>query len=226
MELRKIVKLGISFAAAMMLSCIIASADTGVVMPADGLNQRSGPGTEYSILQEFPKGTILNVESVENGWVKCTHNSITGYVSGQYLTIRKDNGSDRAGYTALRSGSAGQNVVDYAATFLGTPYVYGGTSPSGFDCSGLVYYTYKQLGYTLNRTAAGQAQNGIAVSKAQLQPGDIILFGSASNINHAGIYAGNGMFIHSPQTGDVVKYTALNSGYYANRFVCARRIIY
>ena len=74
--------------------------------------------------------------------------------------------------------------------------------------------------------AAGQAQNGIAVSKSQLQPGDIILFGSASNINHAGIYAGNGMFIHSPQTGDVVKYTALNSGYYANRFVCARRIIY
>lgn len=225
-ELRKIVKLGIAFAAAMMLSCIIASADTGVVTPADGLNHRSGPGTEYSVLQAFPKGTILNIEGVENGWVKCTYNSKTGYVSAQFLNIRKDTNTDRSGSAVLRSGSKGQEVVDYAAQFLGTPYVYGGTSPSGFDCSGLVYYTYKQLGYTLNRTAAGQSLNGIAVSKADLQPGDIILFGSGSGINHAGIYAGNGTFIHSPQTGDVVKYTDLNSGYYANRFVCARRIIY
>jgi len=225
-ELRKIIKTGITFAATLLMTCIVASADTGVVLPSDGLNHRSGPGTNYSIVQAFPYGTVLNIESVENGWVKCTYNGKTGYVSSQYLSIRKDDVVNRSGSNVDRNGVTGQTILDYASTFLGTPYVYGGASPSGFDCSGLVYYTYKNNGYTLNRTAAGQAQNGIAVSKENLQVGDIILFGSGGYINHAGIYAGNGMFIHSPQTGDVVKYTPLNSGYYANRFICARRIIY
>lgn len=210
----------------MLLTMIIASADSGVVLPNDGLNQRSGPGTNYSILQAFPKGTILNVESVENGWVKCTYNSKTGYVSAQYLNIRKDNVADRNGTNISRDGVTGKDIVDFAATFLGTPYRYGGASPSGFDCSGLVYYTYKNFGINLNRTSSGQALNGIWVSKDNLQVGDILCFGSGSNINHVGIYAGDGMFIHSPQTGDVVKYTSIYSSYFANRFVTARRIIY
>lgn len=223
MELRKIIKIGLVFAATMLMSCIVASADTGVVLPSDGLNHRAGPGTNYGVLQAFPTGTILNIEAVENGWVKCTYNGITGYVSSEYLSIRKGDVADRSGAAVNRNGQA---VADFAAGFIGTPYVYGGTSPNGFDCSGLVYYTYRNFGYVLNRTAAGQAQNGIAVSKENLQPGDIVLFGTPSNIWHAGIYTGGGMFIHSPQTGDVVKYSSLNSGYYANNYVCARRIIY
>jgi len=140
-ELRKIIKTGITFAATLLMTCIVASADTGVVLPSDGLNHRSGPGTNYSIVQAFPYGTVLNIESVENGWVKCTYNGKTGYVSSQYLSIRKDDVVNRSGSNVDRNGVTGQTILDYASTFLGTPYVYGGASPSGFDCSGLVYYT-------------------------------------------------------------------------------------
>lgn len=226
MELRKIIKTGLIFASAMLLSCIIASADTGIVLPSDGLNHRAGPGTEFGIIQAFPTGTMLNIEAVENGWVKCTYNGLTGYVSSEYLSIRKDGVVDRSGMAVDRNGVTGQQVLDFAAQFIGTPYRYGGSSPAGFDCSGLVYYTYKNMGYTLNRTASGQAQNGIWVAKEDLQIGDIVLFGTPSNIWHAGIYAGDGMFIHSPQSGDRVKYSPLNSGYYAGNYVTARRIIY
>lgn len=127
---------------------------------------------------------------------------------------------------AVGSGS-GQDIVSYAETFLGVPYVYGGTSPSGFDCSGLVYYCYRHYGYTLNRTAAGLAYNGTAVSSSALQVGDIILFTSTdgSYIGHTGIYIGNGQFIHAPHTGDVVKISSLSDTYYTSHYWGARRII-
>ena len=121
----------------------------------------------------------------------------------------------------------GQDIVAYAETFLGVKYVYGGTSPSGFDCSGLVYYCYKHYGYTVNRTAAGLAYNGTAVSSNNLQVGDIILFTSqdGSYIGHTGIYIGNGQFIHAPHTGDVVKISSLSDTYYTNHYWGARRVI-
>lgn len=121
----------------------------------------------------------------------------------------------------------GEDIVEYAETFLGVPYVYGGTSPSGFDCSGLVYYCYKHFGYSVNRTAASLAYNGVAVSVSNLQPGDILLFTSSgsSYIGHTGIYIGNGQFIHAPHTGDVVKISSLSETYYKNHFWGARRII-
>ena len=130
-------------------------------------------------------------------------------------------------YGETTGSGTGQNIVDYAMGFLGVPYVYGGTSPSGFDCSGLVYYCYKQYGYSLNRTAAGLAFNGTSVSSATLQVGDIILFTSTngSYIGHTGIYVGGGQFIHAPHTGDVVKISNLSDTYYTNHYYGARRVI-
>ena len=121
----------------------------------------------------------------------------------------------------------GQDIVNYAETFLGVPYVYGGTSPSGFDCSGLVYYCYKHFGYSVNRTAAGLAYSGTPVSSSSLQVGDVILFTSidGSYVGHTGIYIGNGQFIHAPHTGDVVKISSLSDAYYTNHYWGARRII-
>lgn len=121
----------------------------------------------------------------------------------------------------------GQDIVDYAKNFLGIPYVYGGTSPSGFDCSGLVYYCYKHFGFSINRTASGQAYNGKAVSSSELQPGDIIIFSEKSGkyIGHCGLYIGNGQFIHAPHTGDVVKISNLSTGYYKTHYWSARRIV-
>ena len=121
--------------------------------------------------------------------------------------------------------SRGQAVVELAKQYLGTPYRYGGAAPGGFDCSGFVYYIYSQMGVTLNRVAADQMTNGTWVDKGNLQPGDIVGFTNSSGyINHVGIYAGNGMMIHSPQTGDVVKFESIVTGNYAGRLTCGRRI--
>ena len=123
------------------------------------------------------------------------------------------------------SGGTGQDIVNYAEKFLGVPYVYGGTSPSGFDCSGLVYYCYRHFGYSVNRTAAGLSYNGTSVSA--LRPGDVLLFTSVdgSYIGHCGIYIGGNQFIHAPHTGDVVKISNLSDSYYTSHYVGARRII-
>lgn len=108
--------------------------------------------------------------------------------------------------------------------YLGTPYVWGGTTPSGFDCSGFTRYVYKQLGYTLSRTAGQQLGNGYAVSS--LQPGDLVFFdntyATSAAASHVGIYIGNNQFVHAASGG--VKVTSLSDSYYASRYIGARRI--
>jgi peptidoglycan DL-endopeptidase CwlO len=111
-------------------------------------------------------------------------------------------------------------VVGIAMRYLGTPYVYGGASPSGFDCSGFVMYVYAQVGVSLPHNAAAQYGYGTPVSRSQLQPGDLVFF---DGLGHNGIYTGGNSFIHSPHTGDVVKISSI-SGWYSERFVGARRL--
>lgn len=119
-----------------------------------------------------------------------------------------------------------QSILDTAASYLGTPYVWGGTSPSGFDCSGFVQYVYSQNGYSLTRTTYTQWDNdGTYVKKSDLRPGDLVYFGSGGSPTHVGIYVGDGMMIHSPSTGDVVKYSTIDSGYYNNCYMGAKRIV-
>ena len=122
--------------------------------------------------------------------------------------------------------ATGQSIVDTAMKYQGIAYRWGGTSPeTGFDCSGLVYYVYKQFGITLNRVAQSMYYNGKNVDLNNLQPGDILLFGSSlNNIWHAGIYIGNGQFIHSPHSGAVVSTQSI-AGTYGMRLVAARRVV-
>lgn len=124
------------------------------------------------------------------------------------------------------SGVSGSEILTEAQKYLGTPYVYGGASPSGFDCSGFVYYVLKQLGYAPYRTPADQYSMGSYVSKSDLEPGDIVFFAGtyASGISHVGIYAGNGQFIHSPNSRSTVSYSDLTSGYWAEHYYGARRM--
>lgn len=112
-------------------------------------------------------------------------------------------------------------VVGIAMQYLGTPYVWGGMSPSGFDCSGLVAYAYAQLGVSLPHHAASQFNYGTPVVRGELQPGDLVFF---DGLGHNGIYIGGDQFIHSPHTGDVVKISSLNDSWYASKWVGGRRI--
>lgn len=98
------------------------------------------------------------------------------------------------------------SVVGYALSFQGVPYVYGGTSPSGFDCSGLVQYVFAAFGKQLPRTAGAQKAVCTPISESQLQPGDLVFWGTG----HVGIYIGGGNFVHAPTTGDHVKVTSMN----------------
>lgn len=112
------------------------------------------------------------------------------------------------------------NVVIYAYNFIGTKYVYGGTTPAGFDCSGFVKYVYAHFGINLPRTSGDQFSNGTYVSKDDLIPGDLVFFGDGGRISHVGMYVGEGCYIHSPQTGDYVKISVLSN----RRYMGARRV--
>jgi cell wall-associated NlpC family hydrolase len=112
-------------------------------------------------------------------------------------------------------------VVGVAMQYLGTPYVWGGASPGGFDCSGLVMYAYQQVGISLPHSSYAQYGAGVPVSRDQLQPGDLVFF---DGLGHVGIYVGGGSFIHAPHTGDVVKISSM-TGWYASSYVGARRIV-
>ena len=101
--------------------------------------------------------------------------------------------------------------------YLGTPYVWGGASPSGFDCSGFTMYVYAQVGVSLPHSSYAQYGMGVPVAQSDLQPGDLVFF---YGLGHVGIYIGGGQYIHAPHTGDVVKISSIGSGY-----VGARRIL-
>jgi cell wall-associated NlpC family hydrolase len=111
-------------------------------------------------------------------------------------------------------------VVGIAMRYLGVPYVWGGSSPSGFDCSGLVVYAFAQIGISLPHSTYALWNVGSPVSRDQLQAGDLVFF---SGLGHMGIYIGGGQFIHAPHTGDVVKISSM-SGYYSSNYVGARRV--
>ena len=108
--------------------------------------------------------------------------------------------------------------------YLGVPYVWGGTSPSGFDCSGLVQYVCRQNGISVPRVAASQRGAGTYVSRENLQPGDLVFFSNGGGISHVGIYVGNGNMIHAPQTGDVVKISSIETSYRISHYAGAVRV--
>ena len=128
---------------------------------------------------------------------------------------------------APATSTTGAAIVEYAKQYLGYKYVSGGASPSkGFDCSGFTQYVYKHFGISINRTSGAQIKNGVAVERANLQPGDLVIFNNDANtkIGHVGIYIGDGNFIHASNPSDGVKITTLTSGYYHQRYVGARRV--
>jgi cell wall-associated NlpC family hydrolase len=118
------------------------------------------------------------------------------------------------------SGAGHPEAAQIALHYLGVPYVWGGSTPSGFDCSGLVMYVYAQLGISLPHYTVAQWNATLPISTSEMQPGDLVFF---DGLGHVGIYIGGGQFVHAPHTGTVVQVASL-SGYYASNLVGARRV--
>ena len=142
-------------------------------------------------------------------------------------TEEKDSTQTASDNTGNPAPGNGATVIETANQYLGYKYIYGGSSPeTGFDCSGFTSYVFKQHGVTLSRTAAGQYNNGVEVSRENLLPGDLIMFGSSiSSINHVGIYLGGGKIIHAANSTRGVTTDTINSGYYNTNYVGARRVM-
>ena len=190
----------------------------------DSLNMRKGAGTSYSVITKLSKGTVVDVlESASNGWKKIkTSNGTIGWVSGSYLA----NGVVEQPSTP--STNKVQAVIDLAHKQLGKPYVWGAEGPNSFDCSGLIYYVYKNAaGITLPRTSSAQYSAGVAVSRSNLKEGDLIFSSTdgTGNITHVAIYVGDGQMIHAPRNGKNVEKVSINNSYWNKAYVGARRVL-
>ena len=184
-------------------------------------------GIEYTTCQKCGyhnwtrKGNVYVCDTCGNETTTVVSaNGVKGYVNSAYVTTTKSDGGSKP------SGSIGETIVATAKQYMGAPYVYGGMSPSGFDCSGFVNYVYKLCGYSMSRVASSiYNNNGTYVEKANLQLGDLVFFASnSSSIGHVGIYIGNGQFIHSSSGAGCVVISDLSSSYYLKNYVGAKRI--
>ncbi len=229
-----------------------SSQKTGYIS-GNPVNFRKEASTSGAIILRLKRNDQVKVIETVDGWSKVEFAGNIGYVSSEYIsdkkiTLTSRSSSGRKAVTktttqkkettktsaktekeepAVKKGSAtGAEIVAYAKKYLGYKYVYGGSSPSGFDCSGFTSYVYKHFGYSLSRSSSAQSTNGRAVKKSELQAGDIICFARSSGskkIGHVGIYIGGGKFIHAANSRKgVITSNVSGDGFY---FVCARRII-
>lgn len=184
---------------------------------SDGVNVRSDASTDSSVLATIEEDAIVTVNGLVDGWydVTCEYGT-EGYIRSDFLDLTE-------------SSSSNSDIAATAKQYLGTGYVYGGASPRGFDCSGFTMYVYSQHGYSLPHSATSQWQSGLVGTRvysiSELQPGDLVFFNDPSRnagkaCSHAGIYTGDGQFIHSSssRSGGVIV-SSLTSGYYNTYFV-------
>ncbi len=187
------------------------------------LNVRTTPTMGGERVKQLPAGTVVQIVDTLNGWYEIAD----GYVSSSYVKII--DASEAVATARTANVGAGAQVVDFAKKYLGSPYMYGGSSPRGFDCSGFVKYVYSNFGITLNRTASAQMSNGTPVSRGELQPGDLVFFkkagSKASRASHVGLYIGGNQFIHASTSRTGVIISDMNSAYYTTGFVGGRRLL-
>jgi cell wall-associated NlpC family hydrolase len=188
----------------------------------DNVRLRAGASTSSAILGVYSTGTQLTVLGVSGNWLKVSVSGTVGYIRSDFVGY---GGTASTGYVSTQS--KGEQIVATAKEYLGTKYVWGGMSTSGFDCSGFVNYVYKLYDYSMNRVAQSIfSYDGTWVDKEDLQPGDLVFFGySGSSVSHVGMYIGDGQFIHSSSSAGQVVITDLSQSYYTRMYVGAKRII-
>lgn len=213
-----------------------------------GINFREEPNTDSKILKVFSQNAKITILEEQGTWYKIKHNAQEGYVLKEYVSDKKVEVTSRSAEdrtktttenkvsettnntkteeTTTKTSSKGQDAANYVKQFVGCKYVYGGSTPKGFDCSGLTMYVYKKYGVNLSHSATAQSKVGTKVERANLQPGDLVFFRNYrtnKGIGHVGIYIGNNKFVHASteKTGVI---TSTLSGSYSTRYVTARRI--
>ena len=194
---------------------------------ASALNVRSGAGTSYSVVTKAYKGDKVELLESSNGWYKIKLSSgKVGWASSDYITKIYNSNNNTENETP--SIDKAQAIVNLAAKQLGKPYFWGAEGPNSFDCSGLIYYVYKNAaGMTLPRTSIEQSKTGITVSISNLKPGDLIFSSTdgSGNVNHVGIYVGNNEMIHATKPGYVVKKSKMNTSYWIDSYVVSKRVL-
>lgn len=198
-----------------------------------GVRLRTGPGLDYNILANYDTGTALTADGVSGDWYSVKIGNQTGFVHKDYISFGTAGTKTATATYTISSEAQGtvKNLLETAVSYLGTPYVYGGMSASGFDCSGFVCYVFNQYGYSLGGRSCSAMYNssvGYYVDKSELQPGDLVFFTSSTeSIGHVGIYLGDGDFIHSSSgSAYSVVISSLSADNYSRRYVGAKRIIY
>ncbi len=214
---------------------------------ADVLNIRAAAKSGSTSLGTVTNGTVIAVTGIETGgWFAVSYNGVSGYVASQYVLICSPasitSAADKPAGTAdaaestetaettdstVSPSASASDIVSVAQQYLGVPYVYGGSSPSGFDCSGFTMYVFAQVGISLPHGATSQLSYGTEVSRSNLQPGDLVFFQDYGAVaSHVGIYIGGDQFIHaSSSSGNsrCVTTSSLSESYYASHYLTARR---
>lgn len=190
-----------------------------------GLNLRREASTSSEVLAIIPTGTYVDLLQTNGSWLKVKYNGKAGYISSQFGTItdKKEEAS------TVGANATAENVINFAKSYLGKPYIYGSTNLNvGTDCSGFTYAVFKHFGINLNRVSKDQYLNGTPVEKSNLLPGDLVFFNTGGNtqISHVGIYIGNNQYIHSTDSKNQgVIISSLNSSYGLKTYYGAKRVL-
>ena len=199
-----------------------------VITSDNGLNMRKDKSVNSTAVRSIPANEVVDVidDKDASDWTKVYFENEVGYVNSNYIKVLSQ---DTKNDSNKKSSKAAQ-IINYAKQFIGTPYQWSGRDLNkGVDCSGFVYCVMKNFGINLNNSSKTQVQNGIAVdNRNNLLPGDLVFFSNygGSDIQHVGIYIGNGQFIHSASTNNKgVMISSLNENYYATNYITGRRVL-